>query len=83
MFCWKLTEAANGEHLVSLCRLRGYIAMKVGGDTDFRSVHQQIPVAGSVHHNGGLQRLDPIRDHHPVEWNLRISRNSLRLGRRW
>jgi hypothetical protein len=67
---WKLTEAATGQDLASLCRLRGDIAMKVGGDTHFRSAHQPIRVAGSVYHKGGFQRLVQIRDHHPVEVEL-------------
>lgn len=67
---WKLTEAATGEDLATLCRLRGDIAMKVGGDTHFRSAHQPIRVAGSVYHKGGFQRLVQIRDHHPVEVEL-------------
>ena len=67
---WKLTEAATGEDLASLCRLRGDIALKVGGDTHFRSAHQPIRVAGSVYHKGGFQRLVQIRDHHPVEVEL-------------
>ena len=60
---WKLTEAASGEDLATLCRLRGDIAMKVGGDTHFRSAHQPIRVAGSVYHKGGFQRLVQIREH--------------------
>mgnify|MGYP002078697753 CR=1 FL=1 len=67
---WKLTEAATGDNLAALCRLRGDIAMKVGGDTHFRSAHQPIRVAGSVYHKGGFQRLVQIRDHHPVEVEL-------------
>jgi hypothetical protein len=67
---WKLTEAATGQDLASLCRLRGDIAMKVGGDTHFRSAHQPIRVAGSVYHKGGFQRLVQIRDHLPVEVEL-------------
>ena len=67
---WKLTEVATGEDLASLCRLRGDIAMKVGGDTHFRSAHQPIRVAGSVYHKGGFQRLVQIREHHPVEVDI-------------
>ncbi len=67
---WKLTEAVEGEDLASVCRLRGDIAMKVGGDTHFRSAHQPIRVAGSVYHKGGFQRLVQIRDHHSVEVDL-------------
>ncbi len=67
---WKLTEVASGEDLVTLCRLRGDIAMKVGGDTHFRSAHQPIRVAGSVYHKGGFQRLVQIREHNAVEADL-------------
>ena len=67
---WKLTEPATGEDLARLCRLRGEIALKVGGDTHFRSAHQPIRVAGSVYHKGGFQRLVQIREHNPVEIEL-------------
>ncbi len=67
---WKLSEPAEGDDLATLCRIRGEIAMKVGGDTHFRSAHQPIRVAGSVYHKGGFQRLVQIRDHHPVEVDL-------------
>jgi hypothetical protein len=67
---WKLTEAATGADLATLCRLRGDIALKVGGDTHFRSALQPIRVAGSVYHKGGFQRLVQIRDHHPIEVEL-------------
>ncbi len=60
---WKLNEPAEGEDLATLCRLRGDIAIKVGGDTHFRSAHQPIRVAGSVYHKGGFQRLVAIRHH--------------------
>ena len=58
---WKLNEPAAGEDLVKLCRARGDIAIKVGGDTHFRSAHQPIRVAGSIYHKGGFQRLVAIR----------------------
>lgn len=67
---WKLSEPAEGEDLASLCRLRGDIAVKVDGDTHFRSAHQPIRVAGSVYHKGGFQRLVTIREHRPVEVDL-------------
>ena len=67
---WKLTEAATGDDLATLCRLRGDIAMKVGGDTHFRSAHQPIRVAGSVYHKGGFQRLVQIREHNAIEVEL-------------
>ena len=60
---WRLTEPAEGEDINLLCRLRGDIADKVGGDTHFRSAHQPIRVAGSVYHKGGRRRLVKIRIH--------------------
>lgn len=67
---WKLTEPAEGDDLARLCALRGEIAIKVGGDTHFRSAHQPIRVAGSVYHKGGFQRLVQIREHNAVEVDL-------------
>ena len=67
---WKMTEPAEGAALASLCRLRGEIALKVGGDTHFRSAHQPIRVAGTVYHKNGNQRLVQIREHHSVEVDL-------------
>ena len=67
---WRMTEPAEGTALAKLCRLRGEIALKVGGDTHFRSAHQPIRVAGSVYHKHGHQRLVQIREHHAVEVDL-------------
>ena len=69
---WKLTEPAEDDDLATLCRLRGDIAFKVGGDPHFRSAHQPIRVAGSVYHKGGFQRIVTIREHRPnIEVDLR------------
>jgi hypothetical protein len=69
---WRLSEPAEGEDIALLCRLRGDIAVKVGGDTHFRSAHQPIRMAGSVYHKGGFKRLVNIRRHSPrVEVHLR------------
>jgi hypothetical protein len=67
---WKLTEPAEGDDLLTLCRLRGEIAVKVGGDTHFRSAHQPIRVPGTVYHKHGHQRLVQIREHRSVEVDL-------------
>jgi hypothetical protein len=67
---WKLTEVAEGEDLARLCRIRGEIAIKVGGDTHFRSAYQPIRVAGSVYHKHGFQRVVQIRQHNEVEVDL-------------
>lgn len=69
---WKLTEPATDADLALVCRLRGDIARKVGGDWHFRSAHQPIRVAGSVYHKGGFRRAVTIRQHNPhVEVDLR------------
>jgi len=60
---WRLTEPAEGEDVGLVCRLRGDIAVKVGGDTHFRSAHQPIRLAGSVYYKGGFKRLVTIRRH--------------------
>lgn len=62
---WRLSEPAEAEDIALLCRLRGDIAVKVGGDTHFRSAHQPIRLAGSVYHKGGFTRLVTIRRHGP------------------
>ena len=36
---WKLSEPAEGDDIARVCRLRGDIAAKIGGDTHFRSAH--------------------------------------------
>ena len=84
---WKQTEPAMGEDLATLCRLRGDIAVKVGGDTHFRSAHQPIRVAGTVYHKHGHQRLVQIRTYNPVEVDLadfaeRVPRRSALRDRR-
>ena len=68
---WRLSEPAEGDDIGLVCRLRGDIAVKVGGDTRFRSAHQPIRLAGSIYHKGGVKRLVNIRRHAPhVEVSL-------------
>lgn len=52
---WALTEPAEGDEIRRVCRLRGDIAAKVGGDMHFRSAHQPIRVAGSVYYKNSLK----------------------------
>ncbi|WP_251134540.1 AAA family ATPase [Falsiruegeria litorea] len=52
---WALTEPAEGDDIARVCRLRGDIAAKVGGDMHFRSAHQPIRVAGSVYYKNSLK----------------------------
>lgn len=67
---WKLTEPAEGDDIRRLCRLRGDIAAKVGGDLHFRSAHQPIRVAGSVYYKNNLKTLVQI-----VELNAALERD--------
>ena len=67
---WKLTEPEQSAGIASVCRLRGVIAAKVGGDLSFRSAHQPIRVAGSVYRKGGVERLATILAENPAEYDL-------------
>jgi hypothetical protein len=67
---WKLAEPVEGDDIVRICRLRGDIAAKVGGDTHFRSAHQPIRVAGSVYYKNNLKTQVRI-----VELNARLERD--------
>ncbi len=67
---WKLTEPAEAEDVAAVCRVRHMIAGKVGGDPAFRSAHQPIRVAGSVHAKSGTKRLVEILELRPFEFDL-------------
>lgn len=56
---WRLTEAALGDDIALVTRLRGDIADKVGGDRSFASIHQPVRVGGTVHGKMGV--LSPVR----------------------
>ena len=67
---WKLSEPAEGDDIRRVCRLRGDIAAKVGGDMHFRSAHQPIRVAGSVYYKNNLKTQVRI-----VELNVALERD--------
>ncbi len=67
---WRLTEPAEGDDIAKVCRARHMIASKVGGDPAFRSAHQPIRVAGSVHAKNGTRRLVEILAHSDVDHDL-------------
>jgi putative DNA primase/helicase len=50
---WRLTEAASGDDLERVRRLRETIARKACGDPSFDSMHQPIRVPGSIHGKHG------------------------------
>lgn len=68
---WKLTEPAEGEDLVQLCRLRAEAALKVGGDDSFGSAHQPIRVPGTIHGKYGRKTRVRIIHHQDAEVDLR------------
>jgi len=63
---WKLSEPAKGDDIRRVCRLRGDIAAKVGGDMHFRSAHQPIRVAGSVYYKNNLKTQVRIVEMNPA-----------------
>ncbi|MCC5993798.1 MAG: AAA family ATPase [Rhodobacteraceae bacterium] len=67
---WKLTEAVTGPEVADLCRLRGDVALKVGGDRHFASAHQPIRIPGTVYRKNGANRLVRICAHTPIEHDL-------------
>jgi P4 family phage/plasmid primase-like protien len=67
---WRLTEPAVGADLATVCRLRHAIASKAGGDPAFRSAHQPIRVAGSLHAKGGNPRLVAIQGEMGPDYDL-------------
>lgn len=67
---WRLTEAASGEALALVCRLRAAIADKVGGDRSFASAHQPIRVAGTIHGKNDHQVSVRILWHSKLDYDL-------------
>lgn len=67
---WKLSEAACEDDVITVCRLRELIALKVGGDTSFKSAHQPIRIAGSVYHKTVEPRLVNIQETGGYEYHL-------------
>lgn len=68
---WRLTEPAEGDDIAAVCRARQTIATKVGGDPSFKSAHQPIRVAGSIHAKSGKARLVEILKARDIEYDLR------------
>ena len=66
---WKLSEPVDQSDLESLLKLRAQLAQKIGGDTHFKSAHQPIRIAGSVHHKHDAREVS-IRQHIENEYHL-------------
>ncbi|MCQ0972272.1 hypothetical protein MLD63_17820, partial [Paracoccus sp. TK19116] len=56
---WRLLEPATGDDLERIRALREIVALKVGGDGSFGSLHQPIRVPGSIH--GKNSKLTGVR----------------------
>lgn len=56
---WRLSQPATGDDLERVRALRETVALKVGGDGSFASLHQPIRVPGSIH--GKNAKLSPVR----------------------
>ncbi|MEE8252633.1 MAG: hypothetical protein V3R17_01735, partial [Hyphomicrobium sp.] len=67
---WQLTEPAEDEDLETVRRLRHELAVKIGADTHFQSMHQPIRIPGSVYHKHQRTRLVTIRAHNNLEYEL-------------
>lgn len=68
---WRLTEAAEGDDLDRVRMLREQIAVLAGGDSSFKSLHQPIRVAGTIHGKNGQHALTRIKDITSAEYELR------------
>lgn len=67
---WRLTEAARGDDLERVRAVRELVAVKGGGDDSFKSLHQPIRVAGSVHGKNGVCAPVRIIGHADREFEL-------------
>jgi hypothetical protein len=67
---WKLTEPAEGDELSLVAKLRHELAVKIGADAHFQSLHQPIRLPGSVYHKHSHVRLVTIRERNDTEYEL-------------
>lgn len=67
---WRLNEAARGDDLVTVRRLRLTIAEKAGGDPSLGRIHQPIRVAGSLHQKLKPPVLAEIVERNDAEYEL-------------
>jgi len=67
---WRLKEAAEGHDLVRVRILRERIAALAGGDPSFKSLHQPIRVAGTIHGKNGQRVLARIEVTTSAEYEL-------------
>nr|WP_296430000.1 phage/plasmid primase, P4 family [Roseovarius sp. BRH_c41] len=67
---WRLTEAASGSDLERVRGLRENLAIKLGGDTAFKTLAQPIRVAGTIHGKNGVKALVRIIESDDCDYDL-------------
>ncbi len=67
---WRLSEAAEGGDLEQVRAAREMLALKLGADTSFKSLHQPIRVAGTLHGKNGVLAPVKIISRTPREYEL-------------
>lgn len=67
---WRLTEAAAEGDLRRVAEMRGALAAKVGGDASFRSLHQPVRVAGTIHGKHGQRAPVRLIAHTSIDYDL-------------
>ena len=67
---WRLTEAAFGTDLERVRALRETLAVKLGGDTSFKTLAQPIRVAGTIHGKNGVKALVRILEDNDLDYDL-------------
>lgn len=67
---WRLTEAAFGTDLERVRALRETLAVKLGGDTSFKTLAQPIRVAGTIHGKNGVKALARILEDNDLDYDL-------------
>ncbi|MAM62363.1 phage/plasmid primase, P4 family [Maritimibacter sp. UBA3975] len=67
---WRLTKAAEGAEMERVRSVRERIAARVAGDPSFKSLHQPIRVAGTIHGKHGRFSLTRIVSISSVEYEL-------------
>ncbi|RUT32427.1 hypothetical protein EMQ25_04505 [Arsenicitalea aurantiaca] len=67
---WRLAEPAIDENVLHVAALRGVLADKVAGDPSFRSAHQPIRVAGTIHGKSGRRASVRILAQGPRHYEL-------------
>ena len=74
---WQLLDKVSGEELQELAKLRHKLALGIGGDLHFKSLHQPIRVAGSTYHKNGQSKLVKIRSYSRLKYEFEAIRDSI------